>query len=67
MLVVHEVYIRSCRMSTINRRASFRGFMIVDGSRVVLRSDMGFYIGTILRPLLKSLYRIHVLLAYQQY
>ena len=33
--------------------------------RAIFRVDMGFYILSILRPLLKSLYRIHALLVNQ--
>ena len=34
-------------------------------SRAILRIDIGFYMGIILRPLLKPLDRIHVLLVNQ--
>ena len=34
-------------------------------SRTLLRIDMGFYMGVILRPLLQPLDRIHVLMADQ--
>ena len=36
-------------------------------SRGILRLEMGFYIGIVFGALLKSLYRRHVIFAYQEF
>ena len=49
-----------------HRQRSFaRATVNIMDSRAILRVDMGFYMGTKLRPLPESLHKIHVLLASQ--
>ena len=44
-----------------------RAAVNIMGSRALFRVDIGFYMELVLRPLIKSLYRIHALLVNQEY